>query len=315
MPQVLKHNESTLFPENNRQIISASRRTDIPSFYAKWFIERIHKNYVLVRNPFNRNRVKKVSLAPNDVDAIVFWTRDGSPMLPFLDELAKEYDIFFLWTITGYSAPMEQYPVNIEHSIERFQQFSDKIGSDRMALRYDPIIITDEYNPARHIEIFDKISSQSKGYTSRVIVSLMTPYSSALRRMKNAGINLETDLLENRDVRNMLKEIAEIAESNGQRIQACSMGSELAQFGIPDGACIDSDWISKSTGRALSHLKDSGQRKNCLCTKSVDIGAYDTCPRGCVYCYAVKNFANAEKFLKNFDFKSEGLYLVREANR
>ncbi len=301
--------ELSLFPEKETNIISASRRSDIPSFYARWFIERIRAGYVIVRNPFNRNLTKRVSLEPDYVDAIVFWTRDGSPLFPFIEEIIERgYFVFFLWTITGYSAPMEKYPVSIGRSLEWFQKFSDRIGADRMALRYDPIIITDEYTSDWHRKNFEKISSELKGYTSRVIVSLMTPYSSAVRRMKNAGIDFETEPMKNPDVREMLKNIMEIAESNEQKIQSCSMAGELANLGIPDGACIDSDWLSKSSGKNLPYIKDSGQRKNCLCTKSIDIGAYDTCPRGCLYCYAVKNFVRAEKFAKDFDIKSEGLY-------
>ncbi|NMA25331.1 MAG: DUF1848 domain-containing protein, partial [Clostridiales bacterium] len=32
-------------------IISASRRTDIPSYFSEWFINRIIEKYVVVSNP------------------------------------------------------------------------------------------------------------------------------------------------------------------------------------------------------------------------------------------------------------------------
>lgn len=68
-------------------IVSASRRTDIPAFYAEWFMSRIHEQYCTVPNPFNRNQVSRVSLKPEDVDAIVFWTKNATPLSPHLNRL------------------------------------------------------------------------------------------------------------------------------------------------------------------------------------------------------------------------------------
>ncbi len=52
--------------------ISASRRTDIPSHYSEWFMNRIRAGFVLVRNPVNPRQVSRVSLSPDVVDGIVF---------------------------------------------------------------------------------------------------------------------------------------------------------------------------------------------------------------------------------------------------
>ena len=290
------------------EIISASRRTDIPRFYSKWFLKRLEEGFVLVRNPFNPNQIRRVSLKPEDVSVIVFWTRDASPLFGKLPELLKRYKIAFLWTITGYGPPLELADIPITKTVENFIKTSEIVGAKKMVWRYDPIIITDEFSPEWHIENFARISESIKRFTRRVIVSLMTPYASVKKRLERAGIEFDRTPLENPLVQNMLKEISNIARQNGQEIQACSQAGKLLPFGIPDGACIDSRWLSEIFGIALPYRKDRGQRPECLCTKSIDIGAYNTCPAGCLYCYAVKSIRAAREFFARFDHNNPGLW-------
>jgi len=81
-------------------IISASRRTNIPAFYSKWFINRIRDGFCAVPNPFNPTQVSRVSLKPQDVDVIVFWTRNPRPLFPFLTELNESgYGYYFQYTL------------------------------------------------------------------------------------------------------------------------------------------------------------------------------------------------------------------------
>ncbi len=294
-------------------IISASRRTDIPRFYSTWFANRIKEGFVIVRNPFNPKQIKRVSLAPEDVSAVVFWTRDATPMENFLPDFLPRYRVVFLWTITGYGRDLEPAGIEIEESILKFLTISKIVGADKIAWRYDPIIITEKYSPLWHINNFSRISAALKGITKRVIVSLITPYSSVKKRLTRAGIDFLPEPLIRRDVAEMLRQISDIARTNGQKIQACCQAGALAPYGIPDGACIDSGWLSKIFDRDFIYQKDRGQRGNCLCTKSVDIGAYDTCPAGCLYCYAVKNPVRAKKFFAEFDQKnSPGLFIANE---
>ena len=81
-------------------IISASRRTDIPSFYSEWMLNRLKEEYVLVRNPMNIHQVSKIDLSPSVVDALVFWTKNPTPMLQHLDEL-KDYIYYFQFTLSA----------------------------------------------------------------------------------------------------------------------------------------------------------------------------------------------------------------------
>ena len=70
-------------------IISASRRTDIPSYYSEWFINRIKEGFVYVRNPMNIHQISRIPLSPDVIDGIVFWTKNPIPMLSKLDALEK----------------------------------------------------------------------------------------------------------------------------------------------------------------------------------------------------------------------------------
>ena len=85
-------------------IISASRRTDIPSFYSEWMLNRLKEEYVLVRNPMNIHQVSKIDLSPSVVDALVFWTKNPTPMLQHLDEL-KDYIYYFQFTLKVVNYP------------------------------------------------------------------------------------------------------------------------------------------------------------------------------------------------------------------
>ena len=122
-------------------IISASRRTDIPAFYAEWFFNRIKEGYVLVRNPMNYHQVSKISLSPAVVDGIVFWTKNPLPMMTRLDEL-REYPYYFQFTLTPYGKEMEPgLPSKKAVLIPVFRELSRKLGPDRLVWRYDPILL------------------------------------------------------------------------------------------------------------------------------------------------------------------------------
>jgi hypothetical protein len=266
-------------------IISASRRTDIPAFFSGWLMSRIADGCVEVRNPFKPSQVRTVSLKPEDVAAFVFWTRDFSPLLDHAGSLdAEGYRYSILWTVTGYPGYLEPGALPLEQALRAFRDTSSRVGPGRLAWRYDPIVITEDLSPSLHIGKFKFIAETLRGYTDRVIVSLMTPYSFVTRRLRQAGLDAEAEPLVRRDVQDLLAALAALAGERGMSIQACCHGGLLVPFGITDGACIDGDWL----GIAPPFERDKGQRRECLCTRSVDIGAYDTCPRGCLYCYAVR---------------------------
>ena len=139
-------------------IISASRRTDIPAFYSDWFLNRIKERFVFVRNPINAHQISQISLSPDVVDCIVFWTKNPKPMLSKLDEL-KDYNYYFQFTLNSYSKDIEpNVPLKNTEVIETFKALSDKVGTNRVIWRYDPIIINEKYTIDYHIEYFEKLA-------------------------------------------------------------------------------------------------------------------------------------------------------------
>ena len=58
-------------------IISASRRTDIPTYYSDWFFNRIKEGFVFVRNPMNAHQISRIDLRPDVVDGIVYVGQTG----------------------------------------------------------------------------------------------------------------------------------------------------------------------------------------------------------------------------------------------
>lgn len=278
-------------------IISASRRTDIPAFYADWFVNRLREQYLLVRNPFNYHQVKRVSLARQDVDAIVFWTRNPEKLLshlPLLNSMRHAY--YFQYTITGYPRAVEQSVPQVQLAIKRFKQLSDLIGSERVIWRYDPILLSNLTNISDHKRLFGEIAGDLRGKTRRVVISFADFYKKTERNLNSVkGLRCE-DIVKNDAAQAELAIfMASVAKYNDMEIRTCSEKQGLSQFGIAHGKCIDDDILRSVFGISLSGEKDKGQREECGCIKSIDIGTYNTCLHGCTYCYATFNSQLATK--------------------
>jgi len=274
-------------------IISASRRTDIPAFYTSWFMERIREGFVIVKNPFNPTQRKRVSLLPQDVDVIVFWTRNAAPLFPYLDELDQAgYRYVFLYTITGYGPPLETHCPALERVLETFQDLSRRIGSRRIIWRFDPIVYLDGQGEELLISRFDQIARSLSGYTERVIISFLDFYRKVTRRLQmladTTGLKV-IDVSENPLItRRIGCALAGLAEKNHMSITSCAEKADLSGSGILAGSCIDAPWLNDVFGLSLSPAKDETQRSRCRCAPSQDIGRYNTCGHGCVYCYAIR---------------------------
>ncbi|KGG79828.1 hypothetical protein Y919_09610 [Caloranaerobacter azorensis H53214] len=271
-------------------IISASRRTDIPAFYSEWFLNRIKEGYLLVRNPMNYHQVSKIILDPNIVDCIVFWTKNPKNMIDKLP-LLKDYKYYFQFTITSYDSSIETNVPRKKEIIETFIRLSNIIGKDRVIWRYDPILLNNKINEEYHYKYFEYLASKLYKYTNKCIISFLDMYKKTRNNIKYLNIKP----LYKKDMIKIASGLMNICNKYNLKLETCAEEIELNDIGITHGKCIDDRLISKLWGINLKIDKDKNQRKICGCVSSIDIGTYNTCIHGCLYCYA--NFS--EKSVKN----------------
>lgn len=281
-------------------ILSASRRTDIPNYYSEWLARRFRAGFLCVRNPMNFRQVSRITLNPDVIDCIVFWTKNPAPMLPYLDEY-RRYMYYFQFTLTGYGKDIEPgLPDKRRILIPAFCELADRIGRDRVIWRYDPIFLSDHYTLDYHVKAFTRIAEALAGRTRRVVISFLDDYEKTKRNMK--GINIQG--LTKEKMRRLAHSFAVIAGRYGMEIQTCAEKIDLSEYGITHGACIDREYIEHLLGCRLRAGKDHGQRPECRCMESVEIGSYHTCRNGCRYCYANFSDGRVQARIRDFDVDS-----------
>lgn len=276
-------------------IISASRRTDIPAFFSGWFMERVREGFFLRINPCNKTQVKRISLAPEDVDAIVFWSKNPGPLIPHLDELdARGYRYYFQFTINPYTPPLEPNLPPLNERIETFLEISGKLGPSRVIWRYDPVILSSSAPVEWHLERMGEMAAALGGATERLVLSFLDFYGRASKRLdllaKKSGITfLDIASPEKRpELERLACGLRAMAESHGLKVFTCAEEADLSRFGIQHASCIDGDLIGDIWGIPKNFRRDRSQRPACRCAESVDMGTYGSCGHGCVYCYAAR---------------------------
>ena len=277
-------------------IISASRRTDIPAFYAEWFMNRIRSQELLIRNPIYYHQVSKIELTPEVIDCIIFWTRNAKPLMPYLSELDQlGYMYYFQYTVTTYSKQWETANPPIEKKIETFQNLSKQIGKEKVIWRYDPIFLDKkELSINYHIESFEMIAEQLHNYTEKCVISFLDIYKKIEKKIQEFGIYSPLDNDDELSI--LLTAISKIASKYNLRLDTCTEDIDLSKYNIFQGKCIDSKLIEKITDRKFKNAKkDPNQRLCCGCVASIDIGSYNTCLHGCQYCYATFNTEQSKK--------------------
>lgn len=281
-------------------ILSVSRRTDIPAFYAEWFMERLRQKYVLVRNPFNAHNISRIPLSPENVDAIVFWTKNSKPIHKYLDEIDElKYKYYFQYTITPYKKDLEEEVQDKKEIVETFKKLSEKTGSEKVVLRYDPVILSDNYTIDFHKKAFARLCDLLAPYTKKIVFSFLDDYKKISKNIKQ--LNIKEISAEEMCI--MAEYFADTAKKYNLKIESCAEQIDLERFGINHGKCIDNELIEKITGYKLSVGRDN-QRNACGCIKCIDIGEYNTCMHKCLYCYANINKEAAFKNNKLHDKNS-----------
>lgn len=326
-------------------IISASRSTDIPAYFSKWFINRLEKGYCVWYNPFNQQPMY-ISFANTKV--IVFWTKNPAPIIPLLPELDKR-GIHYYFQVTLNDYEKENFEPNVPKLAEKistFKQLSNLIGEDRVIWRYDPLIITPTTSPRELLTRIWQVGNQLKGYTNKLVFSFVDV--KAYRKVQNNLIKetscfsretvemAEPSLSQRDEIVTGLCKIRDAWKAEGWNIQiaTCAEEFDYESFGIEHNRCVDGELMKQlwsddkellyylQTGKLpepnlfglippvpdkQKKLKDKGQRKICGCMVSKDIGMYNTCGHLCVYCYANTSKEAVMRNFKKFDDDSESI--------
>ena len=276
-------------------IISASYKTDIPTFYGEWFMNRLREGYCKMVNPYGR-QVYTVSLAPESVDGFVFWTKNIGPFLKYLPHIDERgYAFIVQHTINGYPRELESRVINYSQTIEHMKKLSGEYGPQVAVWRYDPIVISSLTPLDWHRRKFEGLALALEGTTDEVVVSFAQIYKKTKRNMDLAARDFHFDWdshesMSFEEVRQLVAELAQIAQAHDMRLKICSQKALLVPGIVDEARCVDADRLEAVTQKPIQgKSRQKGNRKECGCYASKDIGEYDTCPHGCVYCYAVQN--------------------------
>ena len=245
-------------------------------------MKRIHEKFVMTRNPMNYHQVSRISLSPDVVDCIVFWSKNPTPLVPYLDEINREYPFYFQFTINDYKTELEPNVPPMEERINIFRYLSRKYGKERVIWRYDPIILSQKYDVDWHKNSFERIAGRLSGYTDTCVFSFVDIYDKIKGNLRTADYLP----LSSSATHELAKCFSAIAGNYDFNLKTCAEEINLGLLGIEHSCCIDPKRISQIIDCQIDVKKDSNQRGWCGCVESIDIGQYNTCRHGCKYCYA-----------------------------
>lgn len=268
-------------------LINISGRTDIVNHYSEWLFKRFEEGYVYSRNSLFPNSVRKYELKPEKVDCLIFGSKNYKPILNRISEITNKFNTYFYYTITAYGKDIEPGVPDIDISIETLKELSNIVGKQRVAWRYDPILLTEKYTVQKNIETFEYIISKIYKYVDRCIFSFVEMY----KKHETNFPELIQLTEENKDY--IARNIGRIAQKYNLPIQTCGPEENYKNYGIETSGCVTLDILGKANNIEFRKLKHKGFRKGCHCMESRDIGALNSCPNGCKYCYANKNHTQA----------------------
>ena len=278
-------------------ILNTGLRTDIPGFFSEWFYNRIDDGFVYVRNPYAKNQIYSYRLDPELIDCIIFCTKNPKPMFENLEKIDK-FNQYWHITITPYEKEIEPNVPPMNDVLESFKYLSKKLGKENVTLRYDPIFINEKYSLEKHIESFEYIANSLSDYTTEAIISFIDLYEKTKRNFPKAREVTKDERLK------LGKEFAQIGKKNNIIIKTCVEGTELDKFGIDSSGCMTKEVIERAINKNLNIPKQKARNGECYCLLNNDIGEYNTCGHGCLYCYANSNKRLVKRNLKLHDPKS-----------
>lgn len=312
-------------------IVSASRSTDIPAFYADWFFKRMEIGYSAWTNPFNG---VKSYVTYNNTRFIVFWSKNPRPLLPYLGYLAtRGIGTYIQYSLNDYEANgLEMGVPKLQYRIDTFKMLVDKLGLGSVVWRFDPMILTNDISADDLIERVERIGDQLKGYTEKLVFSYadIATYRKVKANLEKSNIHYKEWTPSEMDI--FAQRLSSLNEKWNFTLATCGEKIDLEKHHIAHNKCIDDELIIRraySDAKLMKFLgvqiidgglfgvpensiclpngqfalrtksnRDSGQRSFCGCIASKDIGEYNTCIHQCEYCYA-----NTSKQSANENFK------------
>lgn len=270
-----------------KSIVSVSRRTDIPAFYGNWFKNRLDQGYAGYIHPYSMEKFV-LPLTPDTVVCFVFWSKNFLPFTEYLAETRlKGFHFYFNYTITGLPECFEPNLPEKNRLLDNMKLLSDTYSPETINWRYDPVIISNKTDASYHIHQFKTMAALLKGYVKRCYFSFMQSYNKIKTTIQ--GLEKTHDLfVVDPPVEEKIKLVSalqDIADENGMTLYSCC-DTRLVNERIKIAHCIDGELIQKLFSVKDFPFEPGPTRKSCGCTKSYDIGIYDSCPHGCLYCYA-----------------------------
>lgn len=277
-------------------ILNTGSRTDIPAYYSKWFYNRIKEGSVLVRNPYYPEQVTRYRLSPDVVDCLCFCTKNPRPMLDGLDQIRQFHQFWFV-TVTPYGKEIEPHVPDKAEVIGDLKILSKRYGIHAVSWRYDPVFITEKYSAGFHLKAFHKMAEELSGYVDNCVISFIDLYAKTKRNFPGVReVSYE-------DRKMLVREFVQIGKEYGITIRMCCEGTEYAQYGADVSGCMTQDVIERAIGYTIDVPKElhSVRGKACSCLLGNDIGAYNTCGHGCLYCYANEDQEQVRRNMKAHD--------------
>lgn len=287
---------------DNQKIVSVSRRTDIPAFYGDWFMNRLEEGWAGYVNPFGGQKYV-ISLKPEDVVCFVFWSKNYIPFLDKIDAIHEMgYSFYFNYTITGLPNLFETHTIDEKSAVESVKEISRRYSPKHINWRYDPILISDITDTEYHLRTFDRLTAALEGYVERCFISYVDFYGKVIKNIEKLKNHHRIQVFSPQEHARiaLARQLADIAGNRGMTIYACCE-DDLVASKIHKARCIDREVIQTLFDPTDYRFSNRPTRKGCGCTASVDIGAYDSCPHGCVYCYANVNKEKARYYFEHHD--------------
>ena len=304
-------------------IISASRSTDIPAFYGDWFISRWEKGYIKWTNPFNG---QPLYVSFKNARCVVFWTKNPKTFMKHLDWCDKNIpNYYFQFSLNDYDKEKYEAKVpSVESRIQTFKELSQRLGKKRVVWRYDPLILTKDIDVNELLRRVKNIGNQIHEFTEKLVfsfvdISMYKKVENNLNKENVPYIEWTEELMEE-----FANGISKINKNWNLQLGTCSEKIDLDKYSIVHNKCIDDDLMidlfsedkelmdflgveitaadlfSDGEITKTKKLKDKGQREDCGCVVAKDIGAYNTCPHECNYCYANASKEISKKNYQNY---------------